>query len=103
MRRAVCRKSRLSVSVLMLSLAAVGSVEASGSWSSTGGLSTARANHTATLLPDGRLLVSGGENAGGVLASAEIYAPYSGMWSSAGNMAVARRDHTATFLPNGKV
>jgi uncharacterized repeat protein (TIGR01451 family) len=104
MTRAVCKKSRLLVSVLVLSLAAVGRLEASGSWSSTGGMTTARSSHTATLLLDGRVLVTGGENlTDGALATAEIYDPQQGTWSSAGTMATSRRDHTATWLPNGKV
>jgi hypothetical protein len=40
----------------------------------TGSVATPRARHTATLLQDGRVLVTGGTDAnGGALASAEIY------------------------------
>jgi hypothetical protein len=56
---------------------------ASGTWSSTGSLNTAREGHTATLLPSGKALVAGGYgcNAPNTLASAEIYDPTSGIWS----------------------
>jgi hypothetical protein len=43
-----------------------------GVWSTTGSLATGRGSHTATLLPNGKVLVSGGYNAG-PLASAELY------------------------------
>src|ERR1700682_5061033 len=67
----------------------------------TGSLGAARQNHTATLLPNGKILVAGGNNAN-FMASAELYDPASGNWSATGNPAVARQNHTATLLPNGK-
>ena len=75
-----------------------------GLWSATGSLATARECHTATLLPNGKVLVAGGDgDSSGCLSSAELYDPASGLWSSTGNLATARYDHTATLLPNGKV
>lgn len=64
-----------------------------------------RASHTATLLPDGRVLVAGGRNLGGILSSAEIYNPVTNSWSALIGMsgAVARMNHTATLLETGKV
>ena len=59
--------------------------------------------HTATLLPNGKVLVAGGSNGGGSLSSAELYDPASGSWSTTGSLATARDYHTATLLPNGKV
>ena len=47
---------------------------ASGTWTATGSLATARYIHTATLLPNGKVLVAGGNDTGGALASAELYA-----------------------------
>src|SRR5439155_22544717 len=41
-------------------------------WTYTGSMAAARGFHTATRLPDGRVLVAGGYN-GSYLASAEIY------------------------------
>ncbi len=74
----------------------------SGVFGNTGSLATTRYSHTATLLPNGKVLVTGGNN-GGTLASAELYDPASGTWTATGSMATARQDHTATLLPNGKV
>ena len=65
-------------------------------------LSTARRWHTATLLPNGKVLVAGGYN-GAYLASAELYDPATETWSPTGSLAAARRNHTATLLPNGMV
>ena len=65
---------------------------------------TARANHTATLLPNGNVLVAGGsDNTGAPLAIAELYDATAGSWTNAGNLTSARFSHTATLLPNGKV
>src|SRR5437868_6761611 len=69
-----------------------------GTWTATGNLATARANHTATLLPNGKVLVAGGAG-----TSAELYNPASGTWSPTGSLVTARGFHTATLLPNGKV
>ena len=80
---------------------------ASGNWSATGMLGFARHRHTATLQPNGKVLVTGGFGAGGesgvTLTSAELYDSATGIWSSTGSLAVRRRDHTATLLHNGKV
>jgi hypothetical protein len=46
---------------------------ATGTWSATGSLNTARKDHTATLLPGGRVLVAGGFGSLGPLASAELF------------------------------
>jgi N-acetylneuraminic acid mutarotase len=80
---------------------------ATGSWSNTSSLHTSRGNHSATLLPSGKVLVVGGVTAtcGGTLplTDAELYDPSSGTWSTTGAMSVARENHTATLLPAGKV
>src|SRR6266568_173939 len=70
----------------------------------TGSLIVARAFHTATLLPDGKVLAAGDNTStAGALASAELYDFASGAWSATGNLATARYFHTATLLPSGKV
>lgn len=65
---------------------------------------TGRMNHTATLLPSGKVLVVGGMTADSTpLASAELYDPATNTWSSAGSLATSRTVHVAALLPSGKV
>ncbi len=76
---------------------------ASGTWTPTGDLNTdSRRHHTATLLPDGRVLVVGGVNEK-PSTSTEIYDPTTGKWGLGPSMKVARVRHTATLLWNGQV
>ena len=72
-------------------------------FTATGGMITARSDHTATSLPSGMVLIAGGYSGGAYLVSAELYDPGAGMFTATGSMTVARRDHTATLLPNGIV
>ena len=76
-------------------------------WTSAGNMSVPRVGHTATKLPNGKVLVTGGYafGAGGYeyYRSAEIYDPAKNSWRKTANMSVARAGHTATLLPNGKV
>src|SRR6266498_3504817 len=66
-------------------------------------MNVARASHTATRLLDGRILVAGGENAGGALDSAEIYNSGSKSFSLTGSMIAPRAEHTAALLADGRV
>jgi hypothetical protein len=71
-------------------------------------MTTARSNHTATLLLDGRVLIAGGDNFSSTppqfrLATAEIYDPASRAFTPAGNMTIGRSGHRATLLPDGRV
>ena len=68
---------------------------------STNGTMTApRVFHTETLLPDGRVLLTGGADVG---ATAELYDPFTGTFSQTGPMNEARTSHTATLLNTGAV
>jgi hypothetical protein len=66
-------------------------------------MTRARERHTATLLPDGRVLIAGGYDGNRDTASAEVYDPSTGTWSATGAMAQGRFVHTASSLPDGKV
>src|SRR5260370_36005306 len=72
-------------------------------FNNTGSLNTARYDHTATLLPNGKVLVAGGNTSSGVLSSAEREDTARGAWTATGSLNTARYNHTATLLPNGKV
>jgi hypothetical protein len=63
-----------------------------------------RADHTSTLLPDGRVLIVGGMVENGVfLNSAELYDPKQRAFLVTGRMQSSRVEHTATLLSNGTV
>ncbi len=64
---------------------------------------TPRYGHTATLLPNGKVLVAGGQTAGPITNLCELYDPATGSWTNTGPMITARNAHAATLLPNGKV
>jgi hypothetical protein len=54
-------------------LAAAELFDANGSFTPTGDMTTQRAYHTATILKDGTVLVTGGDKGSGPLATAELY------------------------------
>lgn len=74
-----------------------------GTFTAAASLAKARYSHTATLLPDGKVLVVGGFDDTNAVGSAELYDPATKTWSAAGAMATPRYLHAATLLPNGKV
>ena len=80
---------------------------ATGKWNVTGSLNTPRRSYTATLLPDGKVLVAGGENYSGghfqLFDSAELYDPATGKWNATGRLNGPRSVHAATLLKDGKV
>ena len=81
---------------------------ATGNWTPTAPMAFSRALHTATLLADGKVLVTGGASTyhgsnGTVRATAEIYDPRTATWRVAAPISVPRYHHTAVLLPGGRV
>lgn len=74
-----------------------------GSFTRTGGMQVPRAAHTASLLPNGQVLVAGGYTGTAETATSELYNPSTGTWTGTGSMQTPRDFHTATVLPNGTV
>ena len=81
----------------------------SGRWREARSLVQARRSHTATRLPDGRVLVVGGSQGGegGELSSTEVYDPKSdharGAWMERESLIYPRMGHAAVLLSNGGV
>lgn len=72
-------------------------------WSSTGSMAVARRGHTATLMLDGKILVTGGFDGAIESATTEIYDPATGIWTASGPMTRGRKYHTASRLGDGKI
>jgi hypothetical protein len=91
--------------VLFCVIAVLGYAQSTGTFTATGSMATARLFHTATLLADGRVLITGGARLVGsppeyeFLASAELYDPSTGVFTPTGDMTAARSSHSAALLP----
>ena len=82
---------------------------ATGEWTRTADMRRARGGHRLTLLPDGRVLASGGDDFWSGPASdlgmgtTEIFDPSSSRWSMGPGLEELRSGHTATLLADGRV
>jgi hypothetical protein len=75
-----------------------------GKFTATASMTIGRAWHGATLLADGRVLITGGTEADSTsLASAETYDPKTGKFTATGSMTIGRIFHSATLLSDGRV
>lgn len=79
-----------------------------GTWSPTGPMNVGRSQHTATLLPNGMVLVVGGNRTIAIRGAeppnnitAELYDPNAGTWAPTEPMRASRFGHTATLLHDG--
>jgi len=79
--------------------------EATGTFTTTGAMATARMDHSVTMLGNGKILVAGGHNGFSVrpIPSAELYDVKTASFSYTGSMNSARLEHAAVLLNNGKV
>ena len=108
------RSKALAVAIALLAVSAgmarPAQAASPGAWTLTGSMTQARTANTATLLPNGKVLVAGGYSVPGgccsvtaAVATAELYDPGTGTWTRTGSMTIARENHTASLLANGKV
>jgi hypothetical protein len=74
-----------------------------GFWNQTGSMHTERTWHTATLLPNGEVLVAGGTVSTEPTNSAELFNPATELWTVTGPMNSPRMQHSAVLLRDGKV
>jgi len=72
-------------------------------WSSAGNLNVTRSASTATLLRNGKVLVTGSKDFAGTMPAAELYDPGAGSWSVTGNPNALHYGGLATLLPDNRV
>jgi len=78
---------------------------ATDAFTETGSMSAARGDHAAALLPDGRVLISGGDgnDPAAPPLTTELFDPATGQFSSAGDLQAPRDSHSAVTLADGRV
>lgn len=79
-------------------------------WTATGSMAIGRRQTNLTILPDGKVLMTGGSsqcgftNEAGAVFAAELWDPATGQWSTLANAGVVRVYHSTTaLLPDGRV
>jgi hypothetical protein len=72
-------------------------------WSIAGDLNEPRFRHTATLLPNGKVMIYGGNNDTTTMRSTELFDPVTRTWSTVDGAFYERSSHRATLLRNGRV
>src|SRR5438105_8805592 len=88
----------------MLATATLIDASSSSQIEQLGLLAVPRTGHAATALADGRVLITGGrDNAGIIVATAEVFDPANETSTAIGILNTARIDHTATLLADGRV
>lgn len=85
-----------------LLLKAQGSQVPSNTWAPGGAMAQPRTGASAALLPDGRVLITGGVGVNGATATAELFSPTGG-FTAAASMKVARTGHSSVALRDGRV
>ncbi len=78
---------------------------ATGTFTLVGSMLQQRTGFTATLLPNGKVLIAGGQVGGAatLFGSAELFDPSTNSFLTTGSMTVLRGGHTATLQASGKV
>ena len=89
--------------LLVACLCSASSSTLAGSWNYLADMATARYDHTATSLNDGRVLITGGTDGTNPLQSSEIFDSATGTWSAAWALGEPLTNHTATLLATGDV
>src|SRR5690606_19615011 len=94
--RTAVARGRLRFALFVFGAVACAQAAVAAEFTITGDMVTPRDHHTATLLADGRVLITGGmsRSAGrGITADAELYDPATGEFGVTGSLTVPRVDH----------
>ncbi|MEP6961231.1 MAG: hypothetical protein ABI995_04090 [Acidobacteriota bacterium] len=84
--------------VLALLLSGIATAQPAGTFTATGSMTTPRSGHTATLLPNGKVMIAGGGS-----ATVELYDPSTGTFAATAARTASKFIGSATLLPDGRV
>jgi hypothetical protein len=97
------RAENLALTIFLGALSSA-SAQTPGAFTATGSMTIPRQFHAATLLTNGKVLITGGYSvAANLTSTAELYDPSTGTFTATGSMTTPRSGHMATLLPSGKV